>query len=159
MSSLSPHNRRRIAIRKNYRMLLITEYTHRFSHLHTATSRTHWTIATQYKAPNKPLLLLTIIDLFAQGNIVDNLVEPTEDLGDLYTRYWSLAMPPDRRGNLAMPFFHLRSEGFWHLVPRPGQEAVLAATKTMTHKLARANPTFLSRKVLTKSMPVSLVGT
>lgn len=36
-------------------------------------------------------------------------------------------MPPDRRGNLALPFFHLRSDGFWHLVPRPGQEQVLAA--------------------------------
>jgi putative restriction endonuclease len=24
-----------------------------------------------------------------------------------------------------MPFFHLQSDGFWHLLPNPGQEAVL----------------------------------
>ena len=41
-------------------------------------------------------------------------------------------MPLDRRGNLAMPFFHLRSEGFWQLVPRPGQEGALVAVKSMS---------------------------
>jgi putative restriction endonuclease len=38
-------------------------------------------------------------------------------------------MPPDQRGNLALPFFHLRSDGFWYLEPRPGKEAFLAATR------------------------------
>jgi putative restriction endonuclease len=115
-----------------YNMNNVAAYIHRFSHLHTATSCTHWTSATCYKAPNKPLLLLTIIDLFAQGSIINNLIEPTEELGDLFSRYWSHVMQPDRRGNLAMPFFHLRSEGFWHLYPRPGQETALAAISTMT---------------------------
>lgn len=110
----------------------IKTYIHCFSHLHTATSRKNWTDATRYKAPNKPLLLLTIIDLFAQGDIINNLIEPTEEVGDLFLRYWSHVMPPERRGNLAMPFFHMRREGFWHLQPRPRQETVLAATRTMT---------------------------
>jgi putative restriction endonuclease len=34
-------------------------------------------------------------------------------------------MPVDRRGNLALPFFHLRSSGFWHLIPQSGQEQIL----------------------------------
>ena len=38
-------------------------------------------------------------------------------------------MLPERRGNLALPFFHLRSSGFWHLLPQPGQEAALQATR------------------------------
>ena len=38
-------------------------------------------------------------------------------------------MPPDRRGNLALPFFHLKSDGFWHLIPRPGKEPILAAAR------------------------------
>lgn len=103
-----------------------------FTHLHTATNRAHWTAATRHRAPNKPLLLLTVIDLFAQGLIPTNLIEPSDDLAELFALYWSLVMPLDRRGNLAMPFFHLRSEGFWHLVPRPGQETALAAVKSMS---------------------------
>ncbi len=31
-----------------------------------------------------------------------------------------------------MPFFHLRADGFWHLVARPGQEEALAALTTTT---------------------------
>jgi len=61
-----------------------------------------------------------------------NLIEPSDDLAELFALYWSLVMPLNRRGNLAMPFFHLRSEGFWQLVPRPGQEAALAAVKSMS---------------------------
>ena len=38
-------------------------------------------------------------------------------------------MPPERRGNLALPFFHLRSSGFWHLLPQPGQEIALEAAR------------------------------
>ncbi len=34
-------------------------------------------------------------------------------------------MPPDRRGNLVLPFFHLRSSSFWHLLPTTGKEALL----------------------------------
>ena len=109
-----------------------TNYYHAFTHLHTATGRTHWGAATRHRAPNKPLLLLTVIDLFAQGLITANLIEASDDLIDLFGLYWALVMPLDRRGNLAMPFFHLRSEGFWQLVPRPGQEAALAAVKSIS---------------------------
>jgi putative restriction endonuclease len=38
-------------------------------------------------------------------------------------------MPPDRRGNLALPFLHLQGDDFWHLVPQPGSEAFLAAAR------------------------------
>jgi putative restriction endonuclease len=67
------------------------------------------------------------MDLFAQGSITVNLIEITPELGELFTLYWARVMPPDQRGNLALPFFHLQSDGFWHLIPRPGKEAVLEA--------------------------------
>ena len=66
-----------------------------------------------------------VLDLFEQGSIRSNLLELTPDLGELFTRYWAKVMPPDRRGNLALPFFHLRSDGFWRLIPNPGKESVL----------------------------------
>jgi hypothetical protein len=40
-------------------------YLHRFTHLHTAVSRTHWSADTRHRAPNKPLLLLAVLDQFA----------------------------------------------------------------------------------------------
>jgi len=69
------------------------------------------------------------MDLFAEGSITTNLIELTPDLGELFTLYWARVMPPDQRGNLALPFFHLQSDGFWHLVPKPGNEAFLAAAR------------------------------
>jgi len=103
-------------------------YLPKFSHLRT--DRTGgWTAATQGQAPHKPILLLSVLDLFAQGRITTNLIEITPELGELFAAYWSKVMPPERRGNLALPFFHLRSSGFWHLLPQPGQESALVAAR------------------------------
>lgn len=105
----------------------LPHYLHKFSHLRT--DRTGgWTAATQDQAPHKPILLLSVQDLFAQGRITNNLIEITPELGELFATYWSKVLP-ERRGNLALPFFHLRSSGFWHLLPQPGQEAALQATR------------------------------
>jgi putative restriction endonuclease len=41
-----------------------------------------------------------------------------EDLTELFGRYWERVLPLGRPGNLALPFFHLRGDGFWHLIPR-----------------------------------------
>lgn len=102
----------------------LSKYIHKFGSLRTDRT-SHWTAATQFQAPHKPILLLVILDLFAEGRIQANLIEITPDLGELFASYWSKIMPPERRGNLALPFFHLRSSGFWHLIPRLGQEDVL----------------------------------
>lgn len=103
-------------------------YIHKFSHLRTDRTA-GWTVATQGQAPHKPILLLSVLDLFAQGRIISNPLEITPELGELFATYWSKVMPPDRRGNLALPFFHLRSSGFWHLLPQPSQEAALEAVR------------------------------
>ena len=106
---------------------ILPRYIKLFSHLRT--DRTGgWTAATQGQAPHKPILLLSVLDLFAQGRITANLIEITPELGELFAAYWSKVLP-DRRGNLALPFFHLRSSGFWHLLPTPGQEAALQAAR------------------------------
>jgi putative restriction endonuclease len=71
-------------------------------------------------------LLLSVLDLFAAGIISDNLIEISPDLGSLFILYWSRVMPPFPRPNLAMPFFHLQTDGFWHLAARSGQAAFLS---------------------------------
>lgn len=108
---------------------MVESYVKRFAKLRTDASPARWSVATRHRAPHKPLLLLAVMDLFAQGSITINLVELTPELGELFTLYWARVMPADRLGNLALPFFHLKSDEFWHLVPVPGKESVLAATR------------------------------
>jgi putative restriction endonuclease len=108
---------------------MLEKYIERFRKLHTDVSPTRWSATTRHRAPHKPLLLLAVIDLFAQGSITTSLVEFTSELGELFTLYWARVMPPDHRGNIALPFFHLKSDGFWHLVPRPGKGNFLVATR------------------------------
>jgi putative restriction endonuclease len=107
---------------------MLDKYVKKFK-LRTDVSAARWSDATCHRAPHKPLLLLSVMDLFAQGSIEANLIEFTSELGELFTLYWARVMPPDRRGNIALPFFHLKSEGFWHLVPRPGKESFVATTR------------------------------
>ncbi|CAN5892047.1 HNH endonuclease [soil metagenome] len=104
---------------------LTTEYAKRFGELRTDASRSRWSALTYHRAPHKPLLLLCVLDLFEQGDIQSNLLELTPELGELFTRYWANVMPPDRHSNIALPFFHLRSDGFWRLIPNAGKENVL----------------------------------
>jgi putative restriction endonuclease len=95
----------------------ISKYIHQFSHLRMDKTG-GWNALTTFRAPHKPFLLLAILDQFAQARITSNLIEITAELGELFAGYWAKVMP-ERRGNLTYPFFHLRSSGFWHLVPLP----------------------------------------
>lgn len=105
-------------------------YAHHFRHLHTAANRTTWTAATDFRAPHKMLLLLSVIDLVEEGSIQRSFVELTPALLEQFAGYWSSIMPPGHRGDIFKPFFHLKSEGFWELVAKPGREAIVAALRS-----------------------------
>jgi putative restriction endonuclease len=62
---------------------MIDRYIKIFSNLRSDTSRSRWNAATKFRAPHKPLLLLAVIDLIAQGIIKTNFIEFTPDLGEL----------------------------------------------------------------------------
>jgi putative restriction endonuclease len=108
---------------------IIENYVTLFGNLRSDTVTGRWPATTLNRAPHKPLLLLAVLDLFAESRISSNLIEFTPDLGELFTLYWAKVMPPDQRGNIALPFFHLKSSGFWHLLPKPNMEPLLAASK------------------------------
>ena len=105
-------------------------FKQQFTNLRVDTSA-NWGAVTTGRAPHKPLLLLSVMDLFAQGSITHNLIEVTPDLIDLFARYWSLVIP-ERRGTLVLPFFHLRSSDFWQLIPQPEKEEALAHLHTVS---------------------------
>lgn len=104
--------------------MTLENYVDRFQKLRSDRNA-QWPATSFYRSPYKPLLLLSVMDLFAEGSITDNLIKLTPDLGELFSLYCSLVMPTGQRNNIAMPFFHLSGEGFWHLIPLPGKEAVL----------------------------------
>lgn len=104
-------------------------FIQQFAKLRANKNSRHWTEATTFRAPHKPLLLLSVIDLFGNGRIPTNLIQLNEDLLELFGIYWQIIRPPSQRGDITMPFFHLQSDGFWHLLPNPGQETTLAALR------------------------------
>lgn len=104
---------------------MIAQYVKQFSRLKTDKSKSRWDERTTLRAPHKPLLLLSMFDRFAEGAYSSNLIEFDEDLCELFSIYWSLVDPPSVQGNVAMPLYHLQSDGFWHLLPREGFEELL----------------------------------
>lgn len=104
---------------------MLSKYIESFKKIKTDINRTRWFSNTKYRAPYKPLLLLTIFDLISQGEIKNNLIELTPEFCETFSLYWFRLMPPERKGNIAMPFFYLTSDGFWHLIPYPRKEKEL----------------------------------
>jgi putative restriction endonuclease len=104
---------------------MTTDFASRFAKLRTDTSRERWPAETHHRAPYKPFLLLAVMDLIAQGQIQTNFIEFKADLLDIFDLYWRAIMGREKSSNPVLPFFHMHSEGFWHLVPVPGKEEVL----------------------------------
>lgn len=88
-----------------------------------ADAKPYWPEATFHRAPYKPLLLLSIMDLMAQDVIVINLIRFDANLIDAFDLYWTRIFGNDRESNPVMPFNHLRSERFWRLVDIRGEIA------------------------------------
>ncbi|MBI9045407.1 MAG: hypothetical protein JEZ06_13030 [Anaerolineaceae bacterium] len=103
-------------------------YIHQFSNLAINRNKKYWSEKTNFQAPHKPLLLLSVIDLYSEKFISDNMIKITHELQILFEKYWSTLQYTNRSGNIALPFFHLRSSSFWHLIPCPGQEIALKNT-------------------------------
>ena len=76
-------------------------------------------------APHQPLLLLAVIELIEQGQIYENKIPLSPDLAETFLKYWTKVVT-DRKPDIALPFFHLKSSGFWHLHPNAGYEKVLS---------------------------------
>ena len=97
------------------------KFIKQFQNLRTDRNRHRWSALTSFQAPHKPFLLLSILDLIKQGTITSNFIEPSYELIDTFNGYWILVMPLGRRGLMSYPFYHMRSEPFWTLIPNPGQ--------------------------------------
>ena len=101
---------------------MIEKYLNRFSNIRTDKNRNRYPAITNHRAPHKPLLLVSIMDLIAQGQINENFIEPSFELVDTFNRYYSSIMPIGSVTSMAYPFSRLKTDGFWERLPKPGYD-------------------------------------
>lgn len=103
----------------------IAQYLHYFKKLNRGYSK------GLGRAPHKPILLLSVIQLVKNGSITSNKIFITADLILAFKRNWKQLVDTNHIPNFALPFFHLKSEPFWHLVSKGGKKLTLTKSKSI----------------------------
>lgn len=67
--------------------------------------------------PHKYLVLLSITELIKENEILNNTVNFDDKFKRVYTKYFNQYSGKNDRNRPHTPFFHLRTSGFWKLVP------------------------------------------
>lgn len=76
-------------------------------------------------APHKPILLLSVITLIKQGSIQQNRIYLSEQLTTTFLEIWSYLGSEVHYPDISRPFFHLRGDKFWDLIPNRGYRKVI----------------------------------
>lgn len=76
-------------------------------------------------SPHKPCMLLAMLGMAEAGKLVQNQIHFEPPLLERYARFFEVVRGPRDHPNPWFPFFHLRSDGFWHLQPKPGRQVAL----------------------------------
>jgi putative restriction endonuclease len=105
----------------------------------------------------QPILLLSVIDLIAQGLIEDNNYIPiTEELRTTFNKYRDILIVEQNisddkksRSSLSLPFFHLQNEEhqFWHLDYKTEYHESVKINKKKTNDKIRKSITQLKKYV------------
>ncbi len=113
----------------------LAQYLKSFSRLRSDKNRKRWSELITHQAPHKPFLLLSIMDLIAQGGITNNFIEPSFELVETFNGYWNSVMPLGGKGIISYPFYHMRTEPFWQLIPNEGYKDQSGLTVSSMIKL------------------------
>ena len=106
------------------RMSVLEQYVKAFRSLKRGN-----TPGTTERAPHKPVLLLAVLDEIAAGQIPTNQIVISPELVARFRDEWSRRVrSPFFKPDFTKPFYHLKGEGFWHPVPRPGREFLLTTS-------------------------------
>jgi putative restriction endonuclease len=114
---------------------MIEKYIKKFAQLRTDKAKNRYPAITLYRAPHKPFLLLTVMDLIAQGIITENFIEPSLDLLETFNAYWFSVMPVEAKTSMAHPFPRLQTDGFWKRITNPGYDPNMDYNVTSMVKL------------------------
>ena len=83
-------------------------------------------------SPHKVAMLLAVIDQIEDGTITKNRIYFGTPLKSAFTRHFNRLAGSNDRNNPHLPFFHLRSSGFWHHHLKPGKVSTYGTLSTAT---------------------------
>lgn len=77
------------------------------------------------KAPHKPVLLLSLLELIEKGIVPDNKFRVTAELVGTFQENWYLLVNTPHLPDFTLPFYHLQNDRLddkriWFLQPKPG---------------------------------------
>ena len=76
-------------------------------------------------APHKPILLLSIIELIKSDLLKKNQIYLSVELIETFLHIWSYLGSESHNPDISKPFFHLKGDKFWHLIPNEGFREIL----------------------------------
>lgn len=82
------------------------------------------------KSPHKVAMLLAVMDLFANEHIKDNTIYFDDALKAVFKKHFETLAGQGDRCNPHLPYFHLRSSGFWEHRTKPGKQAEYSKLST-----------------------------
>lgn len=83
-------------------------------------------------APHKAILLLSIIDGIQYKEITENRIYISPELVARFKDNWHRLVQNNKfTSNFALPFYHLKSEGFWFLQTILGKEVLLTSSHSI----------------------------
>ena len=93
----------------------LREYEQQFTHLNINRS-------AGKSSPHKMCMLLAVVELVNSGQIISNRIYNDILLKQTFSRYFDTYRSESDRDNPYLPFFHLRSEPFWHHQVKTGRQ-------------------------------------
>ena len=82
-------------------------------------------------APHKPVLLLSIIQLFERNLFLNNQICVIPELVSSFKVIWSKLVVTNHYPIFALPYYHMGSEPFWRLVANAGCEKWVESKSSM----------------------------
>lgn len=82
-------------------------------------------------APHKPILLISVLQTFQNGINTNQRIYITPELVALFKSNWNSLVTSNHDCRFVLPFYHLISDKFWKLIPKPGFENILQLSASM----------------------------
>ncbi len=92
----------------------LKKYLQAFKNLHV--DRSHGI------APHKPILLISVLQSVQFQQIVTNRIQITAELVALFKTNWNSLVRTKHDCRISYPFYYLKSDRFWKLIPKSGFE-------------------------------------
>jgi putative restriction endonuclease len=104
---------------------MLSEYIQRFETLNVARRNEGF-------SPHKPSMLLAVIGMIESGLQRENKIYFSHELLERYREIFDFVRTESDHANPHFPYFHLKSEKFWHLHPVSGRGAALQSMRTVS---------------------------